>query len=214
MSQGGASGAGGTGMPNLSSAMIVRGSGTPTAGDNVMLDVIRTHGFEPEIFGDAAVTAADVEGMALIVISSSAESGPLGTKLRDVAVPILCVENGQYRNQNMTQPDDWGAEDGQTAVAIVDGAPELVGEFTGNVVISGSGELGWGIPAATAIKGATIVGNAEQAVIFGYTAGSQMVGMTAPARRAGFAIREAMAASLNDDGKKLFDSVLTWVLQP
>jgi hypothetical protein len=196
--------------------MIVRGAGTPTAGDNVMLGVIRTHGFEPEIFGDADVQASDVMGMGLIVISSSAESSPLGTKLRDVPVPILCVENGQYRNQGMTgrSSSDWGAATGQTAVAVLSGAAALVGPSTGNVTISGSGDLGWGIPAATALKGATIVGNANQVVIFGYTTGSQMVGMAAPAKRAGFAIREAMAASLNDDGKALFDSVLTWVIAP
>jgi len=214
---GGASGAGGKGgSPNLTSAMIVRGAGTPTAGDNVMLGVIRTHGFDPEIFGDADVQASDVMGMGLIVISSSAESSPLGTKLRDVPVPILCVENGQYRNQGMTgrSSSDWGAATGQTAVAVLSGAAALVGPSTGNVTISGSGDLGWGIPAATALKGATIVGNANQVVIFGYTTGSQMVGMAAPAKRAGFAIREAMAASLNDDGKALFDSVLTWVIAP
>jgi hypothetical protein len=196
--------------------MIVRGAGTPTAGDNVMLGVIRTRGFEPEIFGDAEVQASDVMGMGLVVISSSAESSPLGTKLRDVPVPILCVENGQYRNQGMTgtASSQFGAATGQSAVVVLPDAAALVGTFTGTVTISGSGELGWGIPAASALKGATIVGNAQQVAIFGYATGAQMVGMTAPAKRAGFAIREAMAASLNEDGKKLFDSVLSWVVAP
>ena len=40
-----------------------------------------------------------------------------------------------------------------------------------------------------------------------------MVGMTAPARRAGFAIREDLAANLSTDGIKLFDSIVGWVTQ-
>ena len=40
-----------------------------------------------------------------------------------------------------------------------------------------------------------------------------MVGMTAPARRAGFAIREDLAANLSTEGTKLFDSIVAWVTQ-
>lgn len=209
---------GSAGAPgNLKSAMVVRTGGMPTAGDNVMIGLIRTRGFTVSVFADNTVQAADVAAMNLVVISSSAESAPLGTRLRDVAVPMLCVENGQYRNQGMTgstRGTHWDETTGQTGVAIVPGAAELVGTLTGNVTISSvAGPLGWGVPGPAALIGATVAGNANQAAVFGYAKGAQMVGMVAPARRAGFAIREALAANLNADGKKLFDSTLAWVLQ-
>jgi hypothetical protein len=197
--------------------MVVRGAGTATAGDMVMLGRLTARGFKTTLFSDAAVTAAMVAGMDLIVISSSAESSPLGTKLRDVAIPMLCVENGQYRNQGMTGSSsgtNWGEETDQTAVTIRPGASELVGAATGTVTISRmAGPLGWGLPAATAIKGATVAGKADRSAIFGYAKGDQMVGMVAPARRAGFAIREALAANLTSEGIALFDAVLDWVLR-
>jgi hypothetical protein len=53
----------------------------------------------------------------------------------------------------------------------------------------------------------------SHAVVFGYDAGAQMSTMVAPARRAGFAIREDLAANLNADGIAAFDSILAWVAQ-
>ena len=152
-----------------------------------------------------------------MVISSSAESGNLGVRLKDIPIPILCIENGQYPNQGMT-PAGVGVGEGsvfaQTAVAIISAGSPLVGGLTGNVTISTKpGELGWGAPPATATTVATIVGQATHATIFGFAKGDQMVGMTAPARRAGFAIREDLAASLSADGITLFDSILEWVTQ-
>jgi hypothetical protein len=58
-----------------------------------------------------------------------------------------------------------------------------------------------------------MVGNPERVVIFGYEKGAQMVNMVAPARRAGFAIREDLAANLNPDGVRLFDAILAWVMK-
>ena len=84
--------------------------------------------------------------------------------------------------------------------------------MTGTTTISSkAGELGWGTPAPAALIGATMPGAANHAVVFGYDQGAQMATMTAPARRAGFAIREGLAANLNADGLKLFDAILAWV---
>jgi hypothetical protein len=206
----GASGAGGA--PKL--AMVVRQAGTPTAGDEVMLDVMRTHGSEPVIFPDATVQASDVAMMNLIVISSSAESGQLQQRLRTIAVPILCVEDGQYQNQGMATAS--GKFD-SNVIDVLPGASELVGTLSGSVTIgtmAASEAGGWGTPAASALKGATVPGNAERVIVFGYASGAQMAGLVAPAKRAGFAIREPLAANLTADGKQLFDSLLTWLLRP
>jgi hypothetical protein len=201
----------------LKAAMVVQGAGTATAGDRVMLARLAAHGFQTTLFSDAAVTAALVAQMNLIVISSSAESGPLGTKLRDVAVPILCIENGEYPFMGMSGPTlntDFGMDTNQSQVRITTAGTPLLAGLTGAVTVSSvASDMGWAVPAAAAIRAAAVGTNANHIAIFGYAKGDQMVGLTAPARRAGFAIRETLAANLRADGTKLFDAILEWVLQ-
>lgn len=205
----GASGSGGGG--NRKATMVVRGQGTATAGDQIMIGRIKAHGFsEVVVVSDAAVTAGSVVGSDLVVISSSAESGPLQDKLKDIPIPVLCVEDAEFTKMGMASAGDHEA--GISEVVIVGGP--LVGAASGTLAISSKpGELGWGTPSASAIKGATLPGNQARLVVFGYEKGAQMTSMAAPARRAGFAIREQLAANLNADGIKLFDSILEWVIQ-
>ena len=109
---------------------------------------LKALGFAVTFASDKTVSATSVVGVDSIVISSSAESGNLGTRLRDVAIPIFCVENGQYPNQGMTPAGVGAGEDSvlaQTAVTIVAAASPLAAGLTGNVTISSkAGELGWG----------------------------------------------------------------------
>ena len=91
---------------------------------------LKALGFSVTFASDKTVSATSVAGVDLIVISSSAESGNLGTRLRDVAIPIFCVENGQYPNQGMTPAGVGTGEDSvlaQTAVTIVAAAGPLAG---------------------------------------------------------------------------------------
>lgn len=223
-SQAGAGGSGGTGgnggggssggpPGELEATMVVRGAGTATPGDQIMIGRLEAFGFSKvKVISDAAVTADAVAGQDLVVISSSAESGPLKDKLKDIALPVLCIEDAEFKLMGMASSGDHDA--GTTQLQIVAGASALVGTASGTVTFtSAPGELGWGTPAPAAIKGATMLGNPEHVVIFGYEKGAQMASMVAPARRAGFAIREGLAANLNKDGVALFDALLTWVMQ-
>jgi hypothetical protein len=211
-----AGGAGGS-AANRKAVIVGLPPALPTAGDTVMAGRLKALGFAVTFASDKTVSATSVAGVDLIVISSSAESGNLGTRLRDVAIPIFCVENGQYPNQGMTPAGVGAGEDSvlaQTAVTVVAAASPLAAGLTGSVTISSkAGELGWGAPPAGATVAATVVGQTSHAAIFGFAKGDQMVGMTAPARRAGFAIREDLAANLSTDGIKLFDSIAAWVAQ-
>ena len=213
---GGGTGAGGGTATKLKAIMVITGAGKPTAGDNVMLARMTARGIQTTTVTDAAVTATSVAGMDLVVISSSAESGPLAAKLRDIAIPVLCIENGEFALMGMTPATlntDYGMVATQSQVQITMAGNPMVGTLTGTITISSvAGDFGWGIPAATALKGANLVGNANRSVVFGYEKGAQMVSLAAPARRAAFAIRETLAANLASDGTKLFDAVLSWVL--
>jgi hypothetical protein len=213
---GGGSGGGGSGggpAGKLKATMVVRGQGTATAGDEIMIGRVKAHGFaEVVVVSDAAVTAESVVGSQLVIISSSAESGPLQAKLKDIAIPVLCIEDAEFTKMGMAKAGDHTA--GVSQVVIDAAGSALVGAATGTLTISSKpGELGWATPAAAALKGATLPGDPSRVVVFGYEKGAQMATLIAPERRAGFAIRETLAANLNADGLKLFDSILEWVIQ-
>lgn len=218
MAAGGMAAGGTGGAPDLNivtgvATMVVRGAGTPTAGDNVMIERVEALGFaDVVVVSDAAVTAQSVIGSDLVVISSSAESSPLGNKLKDIEIPVLCVEDAEYSKMAMARSGTH--DDGISDLVIPDDAAPLATELMGTVTISRMpGELGYATPEPAAWIAATMPGNDMRAVVFGYDKGAQMVGMAAPARRAGFAIREVMAANLSEDGIALYDSILRWVLQ-
>ena len=204
------------GLPAGLKAIMIGAPGAMTPGDKVMSDRLKARGFVVTLVTDAAVTTAQAAMFDLVVISSSAESGPLGTKVRDVTIPVVSIENGEYGPMRMTgttRATDWDQTMGQTSVRITMAGHPLAAGLSGLVTISSApGELGWGVPGPAAVIIAEMADSPTHKVIFGYTAGAQMVGGTAPARRVGYAIREVLAANLNADGLKLFDAAITWAL--
>jgi hypothetical protein len=203
--------------PGLKAIMITNPPpNMPTPGDVVMRDRLRALGFVVTLVSDAAVTTAEAAAQDLVVISSSAESAPLNTKVRDVTIPVVSVENGEYPMMRMTgavRGTDFDMTAGQTSIVIKMPDHPLAAGLTGTVKIASMvGDLGWGVPAATAIVIATAADNPAHAAIFAYEKGAMMVGMNAPARRVGYAIREALAANLTAEGGKLFDAVVTWAM--
>jgi hypothetical protein len=205
------------GLPlGLKVLMVTNGAATPTAGDVVMRDRLRSRGMTVTMVSDVAVTAASVVGQDFVVISSSAESGPLGIKIRDVTVPVVCIENGAFPTMEMTGTrlaTDYGSTFNQTTVNIAANGQALAGTLSGAVVIASvPSELGWAVPTASAVIGARMADDPTHAALFGYPAGTQMAGRIAPARRVGFAIRETLAANLTPAGLQLFDSAVTFAL--
>jgi hypothetical protein len=205
------------GLPaGLKAILVTNGTPALSAGDMVMVDRLHGRGFVVTFTTDVAATPDVVAGQDLIVVSSSAESGPLGTKIRDVAIPVLCIENGAFPTMGLsgtTLATNYGSTFNQTAVTIADGAPSLAGGLSGSVTIAAEpAELGWAQPSADAVIAATMADDPTHAMLFGYPAGAAMPGLAAPARRVGFAIRETAAAHLTADGLALFDAAVTYAL--
>ncbi len=211
---GGAAGAGG--MPNGKPGpvlMVGLSTGKPTPGDTIMINRLEGRGFKVTLVADTAVTVASANDKDWILISSSEESGNLGTKLRDLPMPILCMEDGSFADMKMASAR--GHAMATTALNFM-GASTLAGGLTGSVTIAMAppdpGEMGWGSVGPKAIVAATIVAQPTQAALFGYERGDDMVGMAAPARRAGFAAREDVASHFTEQGLKVFDTAVDWVL--
>jgi hypothetical protein len=72
--------------------------------------------------------------------------------------------------------------------------------------------MGWGSVGPKALVAATITAHPEQAALFGYEKGDDMLGLTAPARRVGFAAREDVASHFTEQGLEVFDAAVDWTL--
>jgi len=71
----------------------------------------------------------------------------------------------------------------------------------------------YAFPGPNAVKIATIVGQPTQSAIFAYPAGAPMIGgFVAPAKRIGFFIHRD--ADFSEDGKKLFNAAVDYLLAP
>jgi hypothetical protein len=71
----------------------------------------------------------------------------------------------------------------------------------------------YAFPGPSATKIATVVGQPTQITIFAYPAGAMMIGgFVAPAKRMGFFIHRD--ADYSDDGKKLFNAAVDYLLAP
>ena len=75
----------------------------------------------------------------------------------------------------------------QTQIVIANSAHPMAAGLSGTVTTNSTGQIYfWAVPSASADIVATLVGYSGRAGIFAYEAGDTMVGMNAPARRAGF----------------------------
>jgi hypothetical protein len=154
--------------------------------------------------------------VALLVITSSATAAGTGTKFRDVPVPLILLEPNLLGPMRLT-PDnanDRGTtQRTETRLAIVSDHPLAAG-FTGAVTVyQAPWRLTFGVPAAGALRVATVENDPARAVIFVYPAGAAMVGGTAPAKRLGFFIHENTADNLTPDALTLLDAAITWMTE-
>lgn len=217
--------------------------GTPKAGDPLMpLDLtmkarLEAQGLIVDALIDQESTAEQVLGASVIVISNSVNRNNLfdaakKPKFRDVPVPAIVMKDGVIEVMGMGTGSAGGFSTpvGQTQISITAAGDPLAAGLSGNVrvytqkgggacppcylhYVQTSDRLIYAFPAATAKVVATIVGNAKEAAIFAYDTNVAMVGgATAPAKRMGFFIHRD--TDYSDDGIKLFDAAVAYLLSP
>ena len=196
--------------------LIVGSPTTPFPGDIALRTLLAVHlpGFEVRLRDDVA--PIDLKDVELIVIAGSVSSDTVGSKFRDVPVPVLCLEYTLFDNLGMTaavDQTDLGGDSGGTQVDILDPTHPLAAGLSGLVtVVSARSNLAWGRPAAAAARVASIPGLPNRSTIFAYTTGAAMTTLAAPARRLGLFALETAAARLSDGGIQLLRAAVDWAL--
>lgn len=185
--------------------------------DAALVNHLAQQGFLIDTKTGKAVTAGDANGKALVLVSESVTSAEVGSKFRDVAVPVLTWEGWIFDNMRMTGTEanqHYGELLPETQIRIIDTSHPLAAGLTGDVLMLNSTsttedrKFHWGSPG----KAATIVAvsrkNNNYAHIFAYEKGAAMVGLNAPARRVGFP--NGSGHRFTPEGWQLFDAAVAW----
>jgi N-acetylneuraminic acid mutarotase len=134
-------------------------------------------------------------------------------KLTNTTVPLINWDAYLHDDLKLTgtTTTDFGTISSQTQITITNASHALAAGLSGTIQTnSGSAQYTWGLPAASAVTIAHALNQPTRPVIFGYTAGSLMVGMTAPAKRVGFFFGDTTATNMTTQGGLLFDAAVRW----
>ena len=107
-----------------------------------------------------------------------------------MSVPVSNWEPSLFDDMMMTGltfGTNYGDLASQTQIVIANSAHPMAAGLSGTVTTTNTGQIYfWAVPRQTPTSWRTLVGYSGRAAIFAYEAGDTMVGMNAPARRAGF----------------------------
>jgi hypothetical protein len=196
--------------------LLVVATGGLNAGDRALLDHLEQTGHTVTVRDAQSTEASDADGKSVVVISESCYSGDVNTKFRDVTVPVISFEPAVFDDMRLTGPTwatDYGDAHNQQQLDILQPTHPVAAGLSGRVSVTTTPQkFIWGKPSTSALRIAAIAGRPHQAAIFAYAEGSQMVGMTAPARRIGWFAGRDTPAAFNAIGWQLFDAALSWAV--
>lgn len=202
--------------PNRQDVLFITKETTLNAGDSTVKAHLEELGYFVIVKTQDNSSAADANDKVLVVISSSVSSGAVNTKFTSVTVPVISFEPYLYDDLGMAAfvtDVDFGVEGTQTEISIVNDTHPLAGGQTGvTQVYTNASTLGWGILHEQALKIATVSGQPDKAVLFGYEKDMAMISDLALARRIGFFMIDTEVAQLTTEGWQLFDSAVCWAV--
>lgn len=203
-------------QPYFFNALFVIGTNTISASDTAIKNRLTTNGLYAEVKVDTNTVSSDANGKLLVVISKSVLSASVNTKFTSVSVPVVCWEDPLFDDLQMTSTvdgTDYGSTNNQRHLRILNTNYTMAAGLSGtSLVVTASSEFSWGKPNSNAMQVASMTNNTSRVGIFGYEKAAQMVGLEAPARRAGSFLGNTVTANLNANGWSLFDATIQWAI--
>jgi thermitase len=157
-------------------------------------------------------------GQDVVLIASSIYADTFGAKVRDLAIPVVTWEEEIFDDMRFNvaatgNANNWATGDTETSVRVVNSSHPLAAGYTGDLpVFQGVNQMAWSKQMASgAIKIATTTFDSSKVSVFGFDAGSQMINMTAPARRVGL-FHNYYGSAHSVHANNLFDAAVTWAV--
>jgi RHS repeat-associated protein len=199
-------------------ALLIVGTTTLAGGDLKLRDRLVTLGFNVSAVAGSAAVVGDATGKTLVVISESVTDTQVAAKFKPVTVPVMVLEPLLFDDMGFTTTtttDFSPPKTGQSQITILTSTHAMAAGLSATQTVLNAGAtatFGWGKPAGTVDKIASIVGTATQVTVFGYATGAPMnASSPAAARRVGWFASQAAFDVMSANGWTLFDAAVRWV---
>lgn len=194
--------------------VFVTGSPGPPAADVPVRQLLVGAGYQVVVIDDDAFDSGDVNGAALVMISSSVVPSKIGTFVRQLTVPVVTWEAHIYPKLGLTLAGAKGEKGSSTTVSIVAPGHPLAAGLSGTVATNTTATaFSWGRPAASAVVVARFPGSAGDPVIFAYDRGQALAsGPAAAGRRVALFPTYTTPTSLTTAGRSLVTAAVSWGL--
>ncbi len=165
------------------------------------------------------VAAADFLHAQLGVVSESVLSSDVGTRLTDVAAPLLVMEPALFDDLSLTGSQwtvDFGDAEAQTTLVVAGGHP-LSASHSGRVEVSLTAQkFVWASSLPPAVQRvASIEGHVDQVAIFALgNAQARVDGTPSPGPRVGWFTGRDAPAALNAVGLSMLDAAIDYLVPP
>ena len=201
-------------------AMMVVGDQSLQNDDQRVKQRLENLGYLVRVRGAGAPDPRELQGVSVVLVSSTVFSLDLNTQYRDIAVPIMVWEPSLFDDFGMTGPEESRgcgvtASGGEALIALP--AHPMAAGLDGAVTVITNGHdthrlwMSYGTPGPAAAWVATWPGRPNRAVLFAYEQGAPMPGLpAAPARRVGFFFYDDGRLHLTSAGWSLFEAAVTW----
>jgi hypothetical protein len=193
-------------------------------GDQAVYEHLLSRGYDVELARgmDVPDDGSTANGKILIVQSSSLGSGTVvaaagGHKFKDTAIPVMEWEASNIDDYGFASVNGITVAD-QTQITIRDASTPLTAGLPAGptTVVTSPQVVSVGSGAATDPVGAHIVATTAdptQPVLFYYDKGEKgFEDFVMPARRAFFFFQDNTATAANENGWKIFDATMDWLL--
>lgn len=154
----------------------------------------------------------------LVILSSTVASKNLKAGWRTLAIPLMTWENDYLDDLAMTGKrinTDFGEIEKERYIWLVNAPHPLSAHLSAGVanVYQKQAAMSWGKPGLGATIIATVYGQPEKVVIWGYEKGATMdYESLAPAKRLMFFLENDTFNNLSESGLQLFDASVAWML--
>src|SRR5262245_8486033 len=207
---------------------------TANPNDQEVFDRLTSQGHTVTLADDSTVSASDLEGMDLVLISSSTSSGEPGINplardvLRTGALGVVSYEPGLYDELLLQVENTFGNAGGHTSLAITEtnkGHPLAAGK-SGTVEIVVPGETATvsssaspftiGTNAVVIASNATPDVDVDRISIWAYDHGARLAdnSTVTPGRKVAFFFNASTAPGVyNSNATDLFDAAIKWALE-
>ncbi|WP_345724606.1 VWA domain-containing protein [Herpetosiphon gulosus] len=195
--------------------LLVVGSSSLSTADAAIKSRLEGLGYGVTVKAAKQTQTADAASVQAVLVSSSVTSSDVGTKFRDVTIPVMLWEMAIYDEMRLTGAvvgQHQGTTEALTSLTVVNSTHPLAAGRSGTISVATTAQtMPYGEPAASAVVIARAGGN-QRSVVFAYERCAVMIdGQTlAPARRVGFFLNDATPPVLTTDGWTLFDASVQW----